>query len=62
MFLFRSYSSRICASSFSAVYQSAFAKDAIDSGMLLLLYFVFVDEKSLQELITGAMVEFNAFF
>ena len=51
-----------CASSLSNVCQSAFARDAVDSGMLVLLCFVFMGEKSLEELIGGAMVDFNIFF
>ena len=51
-----------CTSNLSNVSQSAFARDAVDSGMLVLLCFVFMGEKSLEELIGDGMVDFNIFF
>ena len=56
------FASRNCASSLSDVSQPAFARDAADSGMLVLLCVVFMDETSLEELTGGAMVDFNIFF
>ena len=56
------FACRNCASSLSDVCQSAFTRDAVDSGLLVLLCFVFMGEKLLEELIGGAVVDFNIFF
>ena len=49
---------RNCASNLPDKWQSAFARDAVDSGLLVLLCFISMCETSLGRLIGGTIVDF----